>query len=219
MREARGAGRGLVPRPGKWTVLAVVTAVGVALDQWSKFLAVERLTTAFQRVGARDLPARLEAFLRLRYLEPLATEPHYVFRPFWRMNYVENPAAAFSMFSFVPPELRYRLFLVISVAAVGFVFYYYRRLAASQRFLQVALAFVLAGTIGNLLDRLARRYVIDFVEWYWWNRPDLRWPTFNVADSLLVVGIAMLLVHPAPKQAGAKGAGGVAGNKESASRV
>jgi signal peptidase II len=205
--------------PGKWTLLAAVFAVGVAVDQWTKFLAVERLTSAFARVGAHALPEKLSAFLRLRYLEPLATEPYYVFRPLWRMNYVENPAAAFSMLSFVPPDLRYRLFLFISVLAVGFVFYYYRRVGPSQRFLQVALAFVLAGTVGNLLDRLARRYVIDFVEWYWWNRPDLRWPTFNVADSLLVVGIAMLLVHPGPKQASAEAIDHSAGNKRAASRV
>lgn len=204
--------------PDKWKVLAALAALGIALDQWTKFLAVERLTSAFARVGARGLEQRLAAFFRLRYLEPLATEPYYVFRPFWRMSYVENPAAAFSMFSFVPPDLRYRMFLVVSVLAIGFVFYYYRRLTTSQRFLQVALAFVLAGTVGNLVDRLARRYVIDFVEWYWWNRPDLRWPTFNIADSLLVVGIAMLLVHPAPKAArGSLDLG--PGNKRTASRV
>ena len=62
----------------------------------------------------------------------------------------------------------------------------------------MALAFVLAGAVGNFIDRLARSYVIDFVEWYWWNRPDLRWPTFNVADSLIVVGVAMLIIHPGP---------------------
>ena len=206
-------------RPGKWTLLALVFAAGVLADQWSKFLAVDRLTTAFQRVGAHGLPEKLSAYFRLSYLEPLATEPYYVFRPLWRMNYVENPAAAFSMFSFVPPALRYRMFIVISIAAVFFVFHYYRKLGPSQRFVQVSLAFVLAGTVGNLVDRLARRYVIDFVEWYWWNRPDLRWPTFNVADSLLVVGIAMLLVHPAPKQASASGVGRPPGNKRAASSV
>jgi signal peptidase II len=200
MSVARGRG------PSKWTLLAVIFAAGLLLDQLSKFLAVDRLTTAFLRSGATTLPAKVRAFLRLRYLEPLATEPYYVWRPVWRMNYVENPAAAFSMFSFVPPDLRYGLFLVISALAVVFVVHYFRKLAPGQRFLQVSLALVLAGTVGNLLDRLARRYVIDFVEWYWWNRPDLRWPTFNVAASLLVVGIAMLLVHPAPKRKAAAGA-------------
>jgi signal peptidase II len=84
----------------------------------------------------------------------------------------------------------------ISVAAVLFILGYYRRLREEQRYLQVALALVLAGAVGNFIDRLVRRYVIDFIEWHWWNRPDLRWPTFNVADSLIVIGVAMLMLHP-----------------------
>ncbi len=120
--------------------------------------------------------------------------------------------------SFVPAEARYRLFLLISVLAVAFVIYYYRRLETRQRFLQIALAFVLAGTVGNLVDRLARRYVIDFIDWYWWNRPDLRWPTFNLADSLLVVGIGLLLVHPSPGRAKAIKVDG-SGKKRAASGV
>ncbi len=205
--------------PGKWAVLAVVFPLGLVADQLTKFLAVDRLTHAFTRVGAHGLFEKLAAFWRLRYLEPLATEPYYVFRPVWRMNYVENPAAAFGMFGFIPAQARYLVFLVISAAAVVFVIHYYRRLEERQRFLQVSLAFVPAGTVGNLVDRLARRYVIDFVEWHWWNRPDLRWPTFNVADSLLVVGIAMLLVHPSPRQASSRGAGQPPGNKRAASGV
>jgi signal peptidase II len=204
---------------GKWQVMAVLFPLALLLDQATKFLAVDRLTTAFQRVGAHGFGEKLAAFWRLHHLEALATPPYYVYRPLWRMNYVENPAAAFGMFGFVPPDLRYRVFVVISILAVAFVFYYYRKVADRQRFLQVSLAFVLAGTVGNLIDRLARRYVIDFVEWYWWNRPDIRWPTFNVADSLLVVGIAMLLVYPSPGRASDRGAGQPPGNKRAASGV
>ena len=63
---------------------------------------------------------------------------------------------------------------------------------------KLALAAVLSGAIGNFIDRLARHYVIDFIEWHWWNRPDIAWPTFNVADSLIVVGVALLILHPGP---------------------
>ena len=205
--------------PGKWTLLAVLFPLSLVADQVTKYLAVERLTRAFERAGATTLGAKLDAFWSMRYLEPLATEPYYVFRPLWRMNYVENPNAAFGFLAFVPAGVRHPLFIVISIVAIAFILHYYRRLEPGQRFLQVSLAFVLAGTIGNLIDRLARRYVIDFVEWYWWNRPDLRWPTFNVADSLLVVGIAMLLVHPAPKGASAERPGRDAGKKRAASDV
>jgi signal peptidase II len=184
----------------RWTLLGVLFAVLVLLDQWTKFLAVERLTVVFERAGDVTLAEKIRGFYGHRHLEPFATAPHYVLRPVWRMNYVENPGAAWGLFRSLPEAGRNALFVAISLGAVAFIVHYYRKLRDDQRFLQVALAFVLAGAVGNFLDRLARRYVIDFVEWYWWNRPDVRWPTFNVADSLIVVGVAMLLLHPGPRK-------------------
>jgi signal peptidase II len=187
----------------KWRLLAVIFVLALLADQATKFLAVDRLTYAFQRAGARTLGEKLPALYRLKYLEPVAKEPYYVYRPLWRMNYVENPGAAWGLFRNASDDFRNGFFTLISLVAVGFILYYYRRLEVRQRFLQVALAFVLAGAIGNFVDRLARKYVIDFVEWYWWNRPDLRWPTFNVADSLIVVGVIMLVLHPGAQKSAA----------------
>ncbi len=186
-------------RPSKWTLLAVLFAALVAADQWTKFLAVERLTTVFEHAPEPSFAGRVGAFYAHRNLEQLATEPYYVARPVWRMNYVENPGAAWGLFRGLSPGVRNAFFTIISIAAVVFILRYYRKLGDEQLFLQLALAFVLAGAVGNFVDRLARRYVIDFIEWYWWNRPDIRWPTFNVADSLIVVGVAMLVLHPGHK--------------------
>jgi signal peptidase II len=184
----------------KWALLVALFVVLVAADQWTKYLAVERLTTVFDRAGDAGIGERVRGFYSYRHLEPLATDPHYVWRPVWRMNYVENPGAAWGLFRGFSSGFRNLFFTLVSIGAVAFILRYYRRLREDQRFLQVALAFVLAGAVGNFIDRLARRYVIDFVEWYWWNRPDLRWPTFNVADSLIVIGVAMLIVHPGPAE-------------------
>ncbi len=186
-------------RLSKWRLLAILFVALVTIDQWTKFLAVDRLTTALDR---GSLGERVRGFYALRHLETLATEPYYVYRPLWRMYYVENPGAAWGMFRGLSEGFRNAFFAVISVGAVAFILRYYRKLREDQRFLQLALSFVLAGAVGNFVDRLARRYVIDFVEWYWWNRPDIRWPTFNVADSLIVVGVAMLVLHPGPKEEG-----------------
>jgi signal peptidase II len=188
-----------VPR-SKWALLATLFVLLVLADQWTKFLAVERLTTIFDRTADAGLVTRIEGFFSYHHLEPLATDPYYVYRPVWRMNYVENPGAAWGLFRGLSPEVRNAFFTIVSLGAVAFILHYYRRLREDQRFLQLALAFVLAGAVGNFIDRLARHYVIDFVEWYWWNRPDIRWPTFNVADSLIVVGVAMLVLHPGPKK-------------------
>jgi signal peptidase II len=184
----------------RWRVLATVFLLSLALDQVTKFLAVDRLTHAFEANGAHTLPGKLSAFVNLHHLERWAGEPYVVFRPVWRMNYVENPFAAFGLFSTVPERFRYPLFIGVTIAAVFFVLAAYRKLDDRQRWDQVALALILAGALGNFCDRLAHGYVIDFIEWHWWNRPDLRWPTFNVADSSLVVGVAMLILHPGSRR-------------------
>jgi len=184
----------------RWRFLAVFALAGLAADQVTKYLAVERLTFAFERTGAVTLGQKVSAFFRLEHLEGMAREPYTVFRPWWRMNYVENPNAAFGLGSMLSPGPRYALFLLVAAAAVVGILWYYRRLRPEQWIPRLALAMVLTGTLGNLVDRLARRYVIDFVEWYWWNRPDLRWPTFNVADSLLSVGLVLLILLPQEKR-------------------
>lgn len=191
-----GGGPGPRRGPSKWALLAAIFAVMVVLDQWTKYLAVERLTFAFERAQARTAAEKLSVFYGQRHLEALARPPHVVWRPVWRMNYVENPGAAWGLFRNLSEDVRAAFFGLISVGAVAFILHYYRKVGERQRVLQIALAFVLSGAVGNFVDRLARRYVIDFVEWHWWNRPDLRWPTFNVADSLIVVGVALLLLLP-----------------------
>jgi signal peptidase II len=198
----------------KWALLAALFGLLVVADQWTKYLAVDRLTHVFARARPGSLVEKVRGFYAYEHLESIATEPYYVWRPVWRMNYVENPGAAWGLFRNFSEGFRNAFFTAVSVAAVLFILHYYRKLREDQRFLQLALAFVLSGAVGNFIDRVARGYVIDFVEWYWWNRPDVRWPTFNLADSLIVVGVAMLVVHPG---AGREKAGGrVRGEKEEA---
>ncbi len=203
-------GPGPRPRPSKWALLAAIFAVMVVLDQWTKYLAVERLTWAFERAQARSTAEKLAVFYGQCHLEGLARPPYVVWRPVWRMNYVENPGAAWGLFRNLSENARNAFFGLVSVGAVVFILRYYRKVGERQRYLQVALSLVLSGAVGNFIDRLARRYVVDFVEWYWWNRPDIRWPTFNLADSLIVVGVGLLLLHPgeakgAPDEAGGGG--------------
>jgi signal peptidase II len=55
----------------------------------------------------------------------------------------------------------------------------------------VALALILGGAIGNVIDRLMQGYVVDFIHWYYQN---WHWPTFNIADSAITVGAVLLVV-------------------------
>jgi signal peptidase II len=198
MTEAATVRRG----PSRWTLLALILGTALALDQWTKYLAVERLTYLFQRFGIQGTFEKWRAFYRIRHIEGLAREPFVVLKPVWRMSYAENAGAAFGMFRTMPEGLRNGFFLLVSLGAVAFILWYLRKVRDDQRWLQVALSFTLAGALGNFVDRMARGYVVDFVQWHWWNRPDLYWPTFNVADSMIVVGVVLLVLLPGEAAAG-----------------
>lgn len=84
------------------------------------------------------------------------------------------------------------LFLVVSILSVGMVVYFHRALRGRGWWLHLVLGVILGGTLGNFVDRLRQGAVTD---WISIGIGDLRWPTFNVADSSLVVGIGILVLY------------------------
>jgi signal peptidase II len=199
----------------KWVVLAVIAGGILIADQVTKYLAVAHLTYAFQVAGARTPREKITAFIEQKNLQERGlADPNFVpvFPSFWQFRYTQNRGAAFGFLSRSTDQFRVPLFYLISAAAVIFIFSYYRKLATGQRYMQIALALVLGGALGNAIDRLLRGYVIDFIDWHWfdpnWLRPSLHWPTFNVADSAISVGLVMLFLEmifarkPAREEAG-----------------
>ncbi len=186
----------------KWAVLALIAGGVLVLDQVTKYMAVEHLTHLFQAVGARTFPEKLKAFLTERDLleRGLAKpQPVEVFRGFWQFHYTQNRGAAWGFLSGAAEQFRVPFFYLITIAAVIFIFSYYRKLSIHQRYLQITLALVLGGALGNAIDRALHGYVIDFIDWHWgdpgWLRPSLHWPTFNVADSAISVGLVLLFLE------------------------
>ena len=183
-------------------LFAVASAV-VLLDQGTKFLAVARLTRAFEPHGKRTLVERLTAFYKLKNLDNDPFIPGEVDRRLpavdvvpglWSHKYVENPGAAWGLLGGLDEKVRVPFFHAVSLSAIAFIVLYYRRLQADQRLLAWALALVLGGALGNYADRLARNYVIDFVDWHWRGDPRWHWPTFNLADAAISVGVFLMLV-------------------------
>jgi len=101
--------------------------------------------------------------------------------------HARNSGAAFSLF-----QGSQLLFLVVSVVALGMILYFHRSFRGHSGWLQVVLGLILGGTLGNLTDRLRQGYVTDFVSI---GVGDVRWPTFNVADSSIVIGIGLLVIY------------------------
>ena len=116
-------------------------------------------------------------------------EPIVVIKNFFNISYVRNAGGAFGLFSNSNDLIRYILFLLFPLFCVFLIF---TMLRDTKNKLQItALAFILGGAIGNYIDRVRLGYVVDFIDWYINN---LHWPTFNIADSFIVTGVAILSV-------------------------
>ncbi|MCC6336155.1 MAG: signal peptidase II [Myxococcales bacterium] len=190
----------------KYVYLLAVALTVIASDQWTKFLVLRELTTALDTA-----PSRVSAFYGAA---PEAGYDGYHYRAkdqvvlnesFLRLRYAENPGAAFGLFRTLPESVRGPLFHLVSIGAVLLIGFYFAKLtgAADERFAKAGMPLVLGGAIGNYLDRLARGFVIDFLEPVWNGRP--WWPAFNVADAAIVVGVGLLVldsvVRKEPKKA------------------
>ena len=108
-----------------------------------------------------------------------------------RLTYVRNRGAAFGILS--DAELPYQsvLFSVLSLAALAAIAVYAWRLPVESRLPKTALALIMGGAVGNLIDRMRLGYVIDFVDAH---VGTYHWPAFNVADSAISIGVVLLIV-------------------------
>jgi signal peptidase II len=106
---------------------------------------------------------------------------------------VRNRGAAFSLFSEAPAPVRLTLFIGITLVAIALIVSFYRRLAPGDRLSALSLGMILGGAVGNLIDRVARGEVVDFLHFRLWG--GYEWPDFNLADSAIVVGVAFLVVE------------------------
>ncbi len=101
--------------------------------------------------------------------------------PFLRITITQNTGAGFSIL-----QGQTQLLIWFSVMVIGAILYFYDRL--KERPMLIAVALILGGTIGNLIDRLAHGHVIDFIDLSFW-------PSFNIADAAIVAGAALLAIH------------------------
>ncbi len=108
-----------------------------------------------------------------------------------RLTYVQNRGAAFGILSEAGLPYQSLMFSVVSLLALLAIALYAWRMPAHSRLPQTALALVMGGAVGNLLDRARLGYVIDYVDVYWGAH---HWPAFNVADSAITIGVALLVV-------------------------
>jgi len=117
----------------------------------------------------------------------------------FNLTYVRNTGAAFGILAGSHAAFRLPFLVMFSLLAIGFIVMMLRRLPDRETGLITALAFILGGAVGNLIDRIAYGEVIDFLDFYW---SRFHWPAFNLADSFITVGV-MITVYYLIKAKGA----------------
>ena len=184
--------------PRRYVLFIAVTLTVVVLDQWTKFLAVDALTTRF------DEHETVIGEMGALYSDPPPQGvTGYHFRPsgkidlvdnFLRLRYAENPGAAWGLFGRLPKDIRLPLFHLVSLGAIVLITWYFRKLQGKpeEKWAIWGLPLVLGGALGNYIDRIARSFVIDFIEAHWFDKA--YWPSFNVADMAITAGVGCLIV-------------------------
>jgi signal peptidase II len=141
----------------------LLSVLMIALDQYSKWFAVEHL----------------------QFQQPVAFVPG-----FWNWTLTHNTGSAFSFLANAG-SWKHGFFIVLAtIISVGLVVWL-KRTARNDWRTALPFALIIAGALGNVIDRVRLGYVVDFVQWYW---RGFDWPVFNLADSCIVVAAMMLVL-------------------------
>ena len=140
-----------------------LTLIVLILDQWSK-IAIDSSMTLYESIALV---------------------------PYFNLTYVHNTGAAFSFLSEAGGWQRW-FFAIIAFVISIVLAVWLSRLKKHETLLALALSLVLGGAIGNLIDRVAYGYVIDFLDVYY---QSWHWPAFNIADAAISTGVFLMLLE------------------------
>jgi signal peptidase II len=108
---------------------------------------------------------------------------------FFNITHVRNRGAAFGILASAPQLWRSLFFITVTLIAVAVIAVLIRK--THERLLVISFALIAGGAIGNLIDRIRYSEVVDFVQWY---VKTYYWPSFNVADSAISIGVGLLVI-------------------------
>lgn len=170
-------------------VLAILTAIGV--DQLSKLSAQKNLMVWSHESDKGMYQGSRKQLILIGNDMPASAD----LTPFFmaNLNYVRNPGAAWGTFAKMPQKFREPFFYVITAIALAVIIYFLKITPWQNTLARAGLYLILAGAIGNFLDRLRQGFVIDWLDLRWrvfgWR---YNFPAFNAADIYISVGVALL---------------------------
>ena len=118
---------------------------------------------------------------------------HYSMRVvdgFFSLTHIRNPGVAFGLFARSSVEYKAYFFIAISTIAIGAIVVFFHQTPSSKKPVLFGLILIFSGAIGNLIDRVIYKEVIDFLDFYY---QDHHWPAFNIADSCITIGVGFMI--------------------------
>lgn len=109
-----------------------------------------------------------------------------VIKNFFYLTYTNNTGAAFSILTG-----KRVLLIAIAIIIIGLLFYYFKKNKINSNLEKLSFAFIIGGALGNLIDRIIRGYVVDFIDIKIFG---YNYPIFNLADVFIVIGVFLLLI-------------------------
>jgi signal peptidase II len=191
----------------------VATAVLTAADLWSKHWAQGELSR--ERPGGAHAVCEPDAngYYSMQRLRSGAV---VLVDGYLELRYAENCGAAFGMLNESPKWLRVLVFMSAGAIAVGALLFMFVSGTGGKLFAW-SVPLIVSGAVGNLVDRVRLGYVVDFIRFHL--QEGWEWPTFNVADSTITVGVALLLLDGLlNREPAAKGSSAPATASNSAAR-
>ncbi len=144
-------------------------------------------------VGVVALVVLLDQITKAMVLKMMPLFKSIVVIPgFFNLTHVHNPGGAFGFLAQNGSPWRHWMFLGAAVVALSMILYFHHQTPKTHPYLGLGLSLIFGGAIGNLIDRLRFGEVIDFLDFY---AAHFHWPTFNVADSAVTIGVGIFVLH------------------------
>ena len=147
----------------KYLFLFVISSSLIVVDQYTKFMITLHI--------------------------PLSYSVNVV-EGFFNLTHVRNSGVAFGIFSEQNSQLKPYLLIFVSIIAIIAILVIFHQTGKEKRLVQGGLVLVFSGAIGNLIDRVLHKEVIDFIDIFFENK---HWPAFNVADACITIGLILML--------------------------
>lgn len=124
-----------------------------------------------------------------------------VIEKFFHLTHVRNPGVAFGLFADQDSEYKALVFILISTVAIIAILVIYHQTPDDKLMVRTGLILIFSGAIGNLIDRIVYKEVIDFLDIFYKN---FHWPAFNFADACITIGVTLMILdlfqgHPEQK--------------------